>query len=49
MRVACIQLSSSENYKKNCLDIIKLIFKAIKEKADLALPIIRELRNILIN
>ena len=35
MRVACVQLSSSENYKKNCLDIIKLIFKAIKEKADL--------------
>ena len=35
MKVACIQLSSGENYKKNCLDIIKLIFKAIKQKADL--------------
>ncbi len=34
MRVACIQLSSGENYKKNCDDIIKLIFKAIKQKAD---------------
>ena len=29
MKVACIQLSSGENYKKNCSDIIKLIFKAI--------------------
>ena len=35
MKVACIQLSSGENYKKNCLDIIKFIFKAIKQKADL--------------
>ena len=35
MKVACIQLSSGENYKKNYLDVIKLIFKAIKQKADL--------------
>ena len=35
MKVACIQLSSGENYKKNCLDVIKLIFKAINQKADL--------------
>ena len=35
MKVACIQLSSGENYKKNCSDTIKFIFKAIKQKADL--------------
>ena len=35
MKVACVQLSSGENYEKNCSDIIKFIFKAIKQKADL--------------
>ena len=35
MKVACIQLSTGENYNKNCNDIIKYINEAIKNKADL--------------
>ena len=35
MRVACIQSSSGENYKKNFKQIIYLINKSIKNKADL--------------
>jgi len=35
MRVACIQLSSGENYSKNFKQIIKLVHKAIKKKSDL--------------
>ena len=35
MKVACIQLSSGENYKKNFIKIISLINKSIKNKADL--------------
>ena len=34
MKVACIQLSTGENYDKNCDDIIKYIHQAIKNKAD---------------
>ncbi len=35
MRVACIQLSSGENYNKNVKDIIKFIKQAINQKSDL--------------
>ena len=35
MKVACIQLSSGENYKKNIKQIIFFINKAIKKKSDL--------------
>ena len=35
MKVACIQLSSGENYKKNFKSIIKYIHEAIKKKSDL--------------
>ena len=35
MRVACIQLTSGENYKKNFSDITKFINLAIKKKSDL--------------
>ncbi|MDC1155627.1 carbon-nitrogen hydrolase family protein [Candidatus Pelagibacter sp.] len=35
MKVACIQLSSGENYYKNFDDIIKFTIKAIHKKADL--------------
>ena len=35
MKVACIQLSSGENYEKNCKQIIKQVYKAIKKKSDL--------------
>ena len=35
MKVACIQLSSGENYNKNFKDTIKYINQAIKNKADL--------------
>ena len=35
MRVACIQLSSGENYSNNIKQIIKLILQAIKKKSDL--------------
>ena len=35
MKVACIQLSSGEKYKKNFIKIISLINKSIKSKADL--------------
>lgn len=35
MRVACVQLSSGENYQKNFLDIIKYINLAINKKSDL--------------
>ena len=35
MKVACIQLSSGENYVKNFNNIIKYINKAIKNKSDL--------------
>ena len=35
MKVACIQLSSGENYNKNFKDIIKYVNQAIKNKADL--------------
>ena len=35
MKVACIQLSSGEDYNKNYIEIIKYVNKAIKNKADL--------------
>ena len=35
MKVACIQLSSGENYNKNFKQIIYYIHQAIKNKADL--------------
>jgi predicted amidohydrolase len=35
MKVACIQLSSGENYNKNCRQVIFYINQAIKKKADL--------------
>lgn len=35
MRVACIQLSTGENYTKNCSKLIALIINSIKKKADL--------------
>ncbi len=35
MKVACIQLSSGENYFRNFKDIVKYINQAIKNKADL--------------
>ena len=35
MKVACIQLSSGENYNKNFKDIVKYINQAITNKADL--------------
>ncbi len=35
MKVACIQLSSGENYLKNFKNIIKFINKAIINKSDL--------------
>ena len=35
MKVACIQLSSGENYNKNIKNIIFFIKQAIKNKADL--------------
>ena len=34
MRVACVQLSTTENYTKNIIDIFKFIKQAIKKKAD---------------
>ena len=34
MKVACIQLSSSENYNKNIKEILNFIHKAIKNKSD---------------
>ena len=35
MKVACIQLSSGEDYNKNFKDIVKYIYQAIANKADL--------------
>ncbi len=35
MKVACIQLSSGENYNKNIKQIIFFIKQAIKNKSDL--------------
>ena len=35
MKVACIQLSSGEDYTKNSKDIIKYVNQAIKNQADL--------------
>ncbi len=35
MKVACIQLSSGENYNKNCKQIIYFVNQAIRKKADL--------------
>jgi len=35
MKVACIQLSSGEDYTKNFKDIIKYVNQAIKNQADL--------------
>ena len=35
MKVACIQLSSGEDYAKNFKDIIKYVNQAIKNQADL--------------
>ena len=37
MRVACIQLTSGKNYKKNFNNVIKFIYQAIKINADLIL------------
>ena len=35
MKITCIQLSTGENYKKNCSDLLKYIEQAIKQKSDL--------------
>ena len=35
MKIACIQLSSGENYKSNFKDILKYVNQAIKNKSDL--------------
>ena len=35
MKVACIQSSAGENYNKNFKQIIRLIYKSVKNKADL--------------
>ena len=35
MKIACIQLSSGENYENNFKDILKYVNKAIKNKSDL--------------
>ncbi len=35
MKIACIQLSSGENYQSNFKDIVKYINQAIKNKSDL--------------
>ena len=35
MKITCIQLSTGENYKKNCSDLLKYIEQAIKKKSDL--------------
>ena len=35
MKIACIQLSSGENYQNNFKDIIKYVNQAIKNKSDL--------------
>ena len=35
MKIACIQLSSVENYQNNFKDIIKYVNQAIKNKSDL--------------
>ena len=35
MKIACIQLSSGEDYIKNCKKIISLINESITKKADL--------------
>jgi len=35
MKIACIQLSTGENYKKNIIDILKFVNQAIKQKSDL--------------
>ena len=32
MKITCIQLSTGENYKKNCSDLLKYIEQAIKKK-----------------
>ena len=35
MKIACIQLSSGENYENNFKDIVKYVNQAIKNKSDL--------------
>ena len=35
MKIACIQLSSGENYQSNFKDILKYVNQAIKNKSDL--------------
>ena len=35
MKIACIQLSSGENYQNNFKDILKYVNQAIKNKSDL--------------
>ena len=35
MKIACIQLSSGENYESNFKDILKYVNEAIKNKSDL--------------
>ena len=35
MKIACIQLSSGENYESNFKDILKYVNQAIKNKSDL--------------
>ena len=42
MKVACIQLSSGENYNKNFKQVIFYIYQAIKKKADLIMLDIRQ-------
>ena len=54
MKVACIQLSSGENYKKNYNQIIYQIKQSIKNKADLIITpetssLITSDKNILFN
>ena len=35
MKIACIQLSSGENYESNFKDILKYVNQAIKNNSDL--------------
>ena len=35
MKIACIQLSSGENYESNTKDILKYVNQAIKNNSDL--------------
>ena len=49
MKVACIQLSTGENYNKNCNDIIKYIIEAIKKDIEEQKNVDKEVIEIFIN